>query len=282
MRLARREKEVRALSSTLVRSSSGGAESIRLDVPSRGRAVAAAVILAIAFVAVSVGGTFLLGSVAPQLQGKDRDLFVELALAAFVTLVVLALGWRREIGLTGLREWRHLGVLIVPALIVLLPLAAGFRSTATDSAAVLLVGYTANSIAEDGMFSGILPRALSSKGLAWMVVLSALLFGLAHFGNLVSRPDQSAAITAAQALGVFTQGIGLVAIRLVTRSLLAVMAIHFAEDLILQLGAFPIVPANVIESTLFLLFGIWLLRKYRSELASDVKATSIEAGGDAR
>ena len=253
-----------------------------LEVPRSDHQVAAAVALTFAFVVVSVGGTLLLGSVVPQLQGKDRDLFVELALASLVSFTWLALGWRRDIGLAGFRDWRHLRILLVPALIVLVPFVAGVRTTVTDSAAVLLVGYAANSIAEDGMFSGILPRTLRSKGLAWMVVLSALLFGLAHFGNLASRPDQSAAITAAQALGVFTQGIGLVAIRLVTRSLFAVMAIHFAEDLILQIGGFPIVPANVIESTLFLVFGIWLLRKYRSELVSDPGAATVEAGSGAR
>ena len=269
------------MSSALTRSSTrGGSEP--LGVFRRGGAPVAAILLACSFVLVSVGGTLILGAAAPQLQGKDRDLFVELALAAFVMMIVLTLGWRRDIGLTGFREWRHLGLLVVPALIVLLPFAGGFRSAATDSVAVLLVGYAANSVAEDGMFSGILPRALYSKGLAWMVVLSALLFGLAHFGNLVSRPDQSAAITAAQALGVFTQGIGLVAIRLVTRSLFAVMAVHFAEDLILQFGGLPIVPANVIESTLFLVFGIWLLRRYRSDLASDMNAARVEVGRDGK
>lgn len=231
------------------------------------RPVASAILLAIAFVAVAAGATLALGAVAPSLEGKDRDLIVEFILAAFVLGIIAVLGWRRDVGLNGPTEWRHLYLLILPALVVLIPFLGGFDGSGSIPIGILLVGYVANSIAEDGMFSGILPRLLRSRGLVWAVVLSALLFGLAHFGNLLSRPDQSFAITAAQALGVFSGGIGLVAIRLVTRSLVPVMVIHYFEDLFLQLGGMPVVLASVIQSIILLIFGIWLLRRYRRELA---------------
>jgi membrane protease YdiL (CAAX protease family) len=226
-----------------------------------------AVLLALLFVAVAAGGTLALGALAPSLQGKDRDLLVEIVLAVLVVAIIAAVGWRREVGLTGPSEWRHASLLVVPVLVVLIPFLGGFKGAADGTLGLLLVGYTVNSIAEDGMFSGILPRVLQSRGLVVAVLGSAALFGLAHFGNLLSRPDQSFAITAAQAVGVFTAGIGFIAIRLVTRSLIAVMVVHGLFDLFLQLGGMPSILANVIESTLLLIVGIWMLRRYRAEIA---------------
>lgn len=224
-------------------------------------------LLAIAFVAIAAAGTLSLGALAPGLEGKSRDVIVEVALAVFVLAVIAIRGWRREVGLVGPAQWRNVAVLIVPALVVVIPFAGGFKGVDSGTFGLLVFGYTANSIAEDGMFSGLLPRVLRSKGLVVAVVVSAALFGVAHFGNLLSRPDQSFAITAAQAVGVFTSGIGFIAIRLVTRSLIPVMVVHGLFDLFLQLGGMPSILANVIESTLLLIFGIWALRHYRAEIA---------------
>lgn len=232
------------------------------------RPVAWAILLAIGFLAVSTLGTVVLNAAVPSLGGKNRDVVVELVLAAFVLAIVGVLGWRRDVGINGLSEWRHPSLLILPFVIVFIPFAGGLESAHATTLGVLLVGYAANSIAEDGMFRGVIPRVLRSRGLAWVVILSSLLFGLVHFGNILSRPDQSVAITAAQAVGAFTQGIGLVAVRLATGTVIPIMVIHFLSDLFLQLGGFPSIPANVIESVVMLVFGVWILRKYRRELAA--------------
>ena len=248
------------MSTTVIEGQSGGLTIER-------RPVAWASLLAVGFLAVSTLGTTALNAAVPSLDGKNRDLVVELLLAAFVLAIVAVLRWRHDVGINGLSEWRHLSLLILPLIVVFVPFAGGFKSTDTTTLAVLLVGYAANSIAEDGMFRGIIPRVLRSRGLVWVVVLSSLLFGLVHFGNILSRPEQSVAITAAQAVGALTQGIGLIAVRLATRTVLPVLVIHFLSDLFLQLGGFPSIPANVIESVVMLAFGIWILRKYRRELA---------------
>ena len=231
------------------------------------RPIVWAILLAVGFLAVSTLGTLGLNAAIPSVDGKNRDLIVELILAGFVLAIVGILGWRRDVGINGLSEWRHLSLLILPLLIVFIPFVGGFESTDSATLGVLLIGYAANSIAEDGMFRGIIPRVLRSRGLIWVVVVSSLLFGLAHFGNILSRPDQSVAITAAQAVGAFSEGIGLVAIRLATRTVIPVMVIHFLSDLFLQLGGFPTIPANVIQSVVMLIFGVWILRRYRRELA---------------
>lgn len=231
------------------------------------RPVLAATALAVAFAVVAAGGVIVLGGLVPWLEGKTRDLFVEILLAAFVLGIIAIMRWWRDVGFSGPAAWRHLSILAVPALIVLIPFAGGFKGVDAGTLGLLLVGYAINSLAEDGMFSGLLPRILRSRGLVVAVTVSALLFGLVHFGNILSRPDQSIAITAAQAVGVFTSGIGYISIRLATRSLIPVMLVHFLLDLFLQLGGAPVILANVIQSTLLLLFGVWLLRRYRREIA---------------
>lgn len=247
------------MSSTVIEGRAAGSTFER-------RPVAWAIVLAIGFLAVSTLGTLALNAAVPSVDGKNRDLIVEFLLAAFVLGIVGVLGWRREVGINGLSSWRHLSLVILPLLLVLIPLAGGIESTDT-TLAVLLLGYAVNSIAEDGMFRGIIPRVLRSRGLIWVVVLSSLLFGLAHFGNILSRPDQSVAITAAQAVGAFSEGVGLIAIRLATRTVIPVMVIHFLSDLFLQLGGLPTIPVNVFQSVVMLVFGVWILRRHRHELA---------------
>ena len=154
----------------------------------------------------------------------------------------------------------------------MLPFLGGVRNVEASTIGLLVVGYALNSIAEDGMFRGIVPRVLRSRGLLGAVVLSSLLFGLAHFGNIVSRPDQSIAITAAQALGAFTQGIGLVAVRLATDTIWPVMLVHFLGDLFGQMGGLPIVLSNVIESTVMLAFGVWIYRRHRTDMQRSLLA----------
>ena len=175
--------------------------------------------------------------------------------------LVAFFGWWRSTSFsTPWREWRNRRLLVLPLALTLLPFLGGVRNVDTGTIALLVVGYALNSIAEDGMFRGLMPRVLRSRGLLIAVVLSSLLFGLAHFGNIVSRPDQSVAITAAQALGAFTQGIGLVAVRLAMDTIWPVMLVHFLGDLFGQLGGLPIVLSNVIESVVMLVFGIWVYR----------------------
>jgi len=223
-----------------------------------------AVGLLMAFLAVSIGATLILDRVT-GLEDKSRDLITEAVLAAVVVGLIAGLGWWRSTAFsTPRREWRNLSLLILPLALTLLPFLGGVRTVDAGTIGLLVVGYALNSIAEDGMFRGILPRVLRSRGLLVAIIVSSLLFGLAHLGNIVSRPDQSVTTTAAQAFGAFTQGIGLVAVRLATDTIWPVMVIHFLGDLFGQLGGLPLVLSNVIDSTVMLVFGIWIYRHHRA------------------
>ena len=245
----------------------------------RSRPLLVAIGLLVAFEVVSIAATLILDR-ATDLDGKARDLIVEALLAVGVVGLIAALGWWQSTAFTTRRrEWRNLRLLILPLALTLLPFLGGVRTVDTSTIGLLVVGYALNSIAEDGMFRGIVPRALRSRGLLVAVILSSLLFGLAHFGNIVSRPDQSVAITAAQALGAFTQGIGLVAVRLATNTIWPVMLVHFFGDLFGQLGGLPVVLSNVIESTLMLVFGIWIYRRHRAAMEQSLFAIDTDGPG---
>jgi membrane protease YdiL (CAAX protease family) len=230
-----------------------------------------AVALLVAYVALAAGSTLVLNATT-TLDGKARDLIAEAVLAAAVLALIGLFAWWRSTGFaTPLPSWRHGRLVILPIALTFLPFLGGVKSGIDGSTiALLVVGYALNSLAEDGMFRGIMPRVLRSHGLLIATVISSVFFGLAHFGNILSRPDQSVAITAAQALGAGTQGFGLVALRLANATIWPVMLIHFLADLFGQLGGMPIVLANVIESVVMLVYGIWVYRRYRAEMAAEL------------
>jgi membrane protease YdiL (CAAX protease family) len=258
--------------------------SVAAPSPRSRRPIMVAIALLVGFELVAVGMTLVLDRVT-GLDGKARDLTVEAVLAAGVVGLIAALAWWRSTGFTTpMREWRNRRLLVLPLGLTLLPFLGGVRNVDIRTIGLLVVGYALNSLAEDGMFRGIMPRVLRSRGLLVAVVLSSFLFGLAHFGNIISRPDQSVAITAAQALGAFTEGIGLVAVRLAMDTIWPVMLVHFLGDLFGQLGGLPVVLSNVIGSTVMLVFGIWVYRRHRSELelsllTADVDPAAAVAGG---
>jgi membrane protease YdiL (CAAX protease family) len=234
--------------------------------------------LLIGYVVVAQGATLVLNA-GTTLDGKARDVISEAVLAAGVVALIAGLSWWRSTGFTTpVPEWRHVRLLVLPVALTLIPFLGGVRS-GIDAGLIglLVVGYALNSIAEDGMFRGVMPHVLRNRGLLTATVLSSVLFGLAHFGNIVSRPDQSVAITSAQALGAATQGFGLVALRLANRTIWPVMAIHFLADLFGQVGGMPIVLSNVIESVVMLVYGIWIYRRYRADLEAELRVEDTSA-----
>jgi hypothetical protein len=50
------------------------------------------------------------------------------------------------------------------------------------------------------------------------------------------------------------------------------MVIHFLGDLFGQIGGMPVVLANVVESTVMLVYGIWIYRTYRADLQAELDA----------
>ena len=188
------------------------------------------------------------------------------ALAAIVVLSILAavaltlVPRVRRLAFAGLPDRRAAALLVVPALAALLPLVAGVRIPETPLW-FLALGYILTGFAEETWFRGLVLETLLPRGSLAAVSWSAVLFGLVHLANLLTR--DGTALVFAQAIGAACFGLGYGAIRLATGRLWPLMLLHAATDMALQFGRLPLVPVAVAQDIVLLGFGLWLLRKPR-------------------
>ena len=124
-----------------------------------------------------------------------------------------------------------------------------------------------------GMVLALLIDYYQKKGevhyLLKSALISSVLFGIAHFGNIIEHPNNLGAITGQVIYATFI-GVGFAAVYLQTRSLLPLILIHFAIDFVSFLTKSP----NTLETKTFvdtlpsiliclplLIYGIILLNK---------------------
>lgn len=199
--------------------------------------------------------------------------FLALCIVAALTAVAIgALNWWRVIGFNRPREWRHLRVLILPAIAVFgFPFVAGARLLDPGTTLYYLVAYVMVAFHEEAIHRGIMLKVLRPLGVGRAVLLGSLLFGAAHLTNVLVRSNP--AIVVAQAFGAFTQGIGFSMIRFRTNTLWGLLGLHFVEDLLLHYTTLPVPLVNAAQSTVCLGVGIYLYRQYRQER----KAQALQA-----
>ncbi len=245
--------------SVSVPSSSNGSRTAILSF-FEGRPVLSAVLIFAIFVVVSA----LCGLSAKALFPKYQPEFIAtIALSILVAVALSALGWWKVAGFNFPTEWRDSRLMIVPFLIVLgLPFLLGFKITDAETFAYLVVGYALTGFMEEGLMRGIVLRVLKPTGTTRNVVISSLLFGLMHIGNLLYR---NPFIVLAQMLGAFVHGIGLSAIRLRTNTIWFPVILHGLHDLALKYTNFPAIPLDVVQVTLLMLYGVYLLRGWKAE-----------------
>jgi hypothetical protein len=227
----------------------------------RRRPLAAAVGIALADLAVvTIAGV----AANAALPGVDQwpDFLAMCAGIAFVAAGVTALGWWRAIGFNGPARWRELGLLALPAAaFVLLPFIRGGRGHDAGTTAFYLAGYLLTGLYEEGLYRGVIGRVLRPLGATRVVLIGAALFGASHLVNVLFR---NPFIVIAQALGAFTDGVGLAAVRLRTHTLWGVVALHMAHDLVLTYTRLPKIPLDVLQDTIMLAYGLYLLRGLRA------------------
>jgi len=221
--------------------------------------LAAVVIWAVDLVFVSVI-TLAAMALLPQVQPPD---FVSLCVDTVVLLVVLTLlGWWRTVGFNRPVEWRDLRVLWLPAVVtIVLPFLMGAKALDAASAAFLVLGYALTGLREETLFRGIILRVLRPIGPVRAVVLSAVLFALAHAQNFLVR---SPAIVLAQMVGAFCFGLAYAALRLRTNTLWFLIVLHALHDLLLRFSNFPLIPLDVVQDIILLIYAILLLRNRRA------------------
>ncbi len=214
-------------------------------------------------VALTVLGALAVAALVPGASAWTARLVVVLVLTAAVTgLLALTGGWRLS-GFT-LRV-REPGLLVLPAVLAVLPLAGGLRLPGAGLLAVLVTGYAATGFMEEALFRGVILGVLRPAGTWPAVLMSSGLFAAAHLPNMLF--GQAPAITLAQAVGTFCFGVGYAALRLRTGSVLPLMVLHALTDLLLRVDALPgwaHWTAMVGGDTLLMVYGVLLLRDARA------------------
>jgi uncharacterized protein len=219
------------------------------------RPVSSAILIFSVYLVIST----LLGLGAKALFPQFQPEFIALIALSILVAVSLTLsGWWKEAGFNARPEWRALPLVWIPLVIVLvLPFLTGVKTSDWGTFVYLLIGYALTGFMEEGLMRGIVMRVLKPMGANRSVIISALLFGLMHIGNLLYR---NPLIVLAQMVGAFVHGIGLGAIRLRSNTIWFVVALHGLHDLALKYTNFPAIPLDVVQVTLLMLYGIYLLR----------------------
>ena len=198
-------------------------------------------------------------AVFPQFE---PDYVALIALSVVIALFLSMFGWWQAAGFNFPIEWRDSRLVIIPFLIVLgLPFLRGIKTTDAGTLLYLVIGYALTGFMEEGLMRGIVLRVLKPTGTTCSVVISSLLFGLIHIGNLLYRNPM---IVFAQMIGAFVHGIGLGAIRLRTNTIWFPVILHGLHDLALKYTNFPVIPLDVVQVALLMLYGIYLLRGWKN------------------
>jgi uncharacterized protein len=227
------------------------------------RPVLSAVIIFFLYLIVSTLFGLVAKAVFPQYQ---PDFIALLGMSVVVALALSGLGWWNAAGFNFPAEWRDVQVMIIPFLIVLgLPFLKGIKPGDAGTLIYLVIGYALTGFMEEGLMRGIVLRVLKPTGTTSSVIISSLLFGLMHIGNLLYR---NPIIVFAQMLGAFVHGISLSAIRLRTNTIWFPILLHGLSDLVLKYTNFPAIPLDVIQVTLLMIYGIYLLRGWKDPNAS--------------
>lgn len=229
---------------------------------------------AIAIFFIYIVSAFLAGLLAKAVFPDAQPEYVALIIMSVLIFAILTvLDWWRLAGFTGPSTWRHLGILWLPAVVVLvLPAVRGFQSVDSSTFIYLAIGYILTGFMEESWMRGLVMRVLGPTGPVRAVVISSILFGLLHVGNLLYR---NPLIVFAQMIGATADGIGIGAIRLRTNTIWFVMAIHTFHDLLLKLSNLPTIPLDVVQDVILFGFGIYILRKIVKERAGQPPVSTL-------
>lgn len=217
-----------------------------------------------------VASALVLHVVAPGLSGTGAALVVTVVLAVLVTVLVWRVTGFRAAGFTGPRGWRSVGLFVVPALLVPVPLLAGVRPVEAGTVWVLVAGYALTGFMEEALWRGVVLRVLRPTGARTAVLLSSVLFGAAHLGNVLFRDN--VALVVAQAVGAACFGVGYAAVALRTGTIVPLMLLHMLTDLCAAVGGLPKIPVLVGQDVVLLVLGLVILR-HRTDVVPPARPT---------
>lgn len=213
------------------------------------------------WLAIGLVTAFLLPVALPGISTFMVRALGQIALTFVAVGIAGVLGWRMVEPNAG--RVRQARLLILPTLIAALPLAAGVRIEHWGDAVLLIVMELVVGLSEELVFRGLILRALLPGGMLRAVLISSVLFGIAHLANVVYGAP--VAVTLAQAVGTCAFGIGMAAITLRCGALWPVMLIHALSNAALRFSWFvpnpvPVPLMSAVVMTLLLGYGLFLLR----------------------
>jgi membrane protease YdiL (CAAX protease family) len=227
------------------------------DPNTRAEALIAGLLLWGGTLTITVGGGFITKAAMPGTSGTMRALVVTAVLSAAVLAVRRRYGPWSGLGVNRPTAWAKLGLLVLPLLLALSPLAFGVRNLEATTWLVLLTGYALTGFTEELAWRGIAQRVLRPLGPARGPLVASALFGLAHLGNVLYR--DSVALVAAQAWGAFCFGVGYAALRQRTRSIVPLMGLHLLTDLCAAVSVGPAIALLVAQDVVLLTVGAVML-----------------------
>ncbi|MBG0738064.1 CPBP family intramembrane metalloprotease [Paeniglutamicibacter antarcticus] len=218
--------------------------------------------------AATLAAALLISWLAPGLEPMQQRFIAVLALALFACIVVAATN--RKLFTSG--RVRPV-LLIVPALVILAPFAAGIKNVGLQASTIMVLGYLATGIYEELWFRGLVLKSLASWTPVRAAWLSSALFGVMHLTNIAFGANPS--ITSAQVVGAACFGMGLAALRLRNVSLWPLIILHALGDIALQLGDVSNIWRWILMiggDVILLVFGLLILRTRRTSPASTTNA----------
>jgi membrane protease YdiL (CAAX protease family) len=244
--------------------------------------ISALVIFALDWVVAAlagIAGTAFAPAILKTAGGPGLADFIAVCITILpIVALTTFLGWWRLIGYNRPAEWRDLWLLLLPVVAILLPLVAGVKAIDAGTLVFLLVGYLLTGFYEETLFRGVILRILQPKGVWTAILLSSLLFGLAHSTNIFLRLSGNPGLLGLQIVGAFTHGVGLAALRLRTNTLWPLILLHAFGDLFLHLGNLPVPLMDAAVDTILLIYGIVLiLRMRRMKPQAHVGPAAVQA-----
>jgi membrane protease YdiL (CAAX protease family) len=184
------------------------------------------------------------------------------------TLITM-LGWWKDIGFTLRLNWRewlsYLPLLILPALSAFV---SDFQVTSPAQITFFVLFAFAIGFAEEVIVRGIFLRIFFPKGRIHAVLMSSLIFGLMHLGNLLIGADLG--ITLTQVVYATLIGIAFAGVMSYGRSIWPLIVIHALVDFFPKLSSpsadnsgVDIISALILVAVQipFAAYGFWLLRR---------------------
>lgn len=230
--------------------------------------------LSLVSLAIWLALTLGLGGTQQSLADAASGVGLPWLLAALFAVAVVMISQDRLVAGLGLPDslLPVLPPLLYSALMLLLAWAGGLPPRATLMMVALNTALVA--ISEELMFRSILLQGfLSRYALLPAVLLSSLIFGLAHAANGFATGDLAGALW--QSAAAAMQGVGYAAIRLRIRSIWPMVLVHALWDFSLMTatlaaaaeGETSVLPFAALLAVLPLcLYGLYLLRGARTPL----------------